>query len=58
MPKAKLDKLSIDRLRVYVQISNPFIFTKYHGLDPEFNGNTYIDDVPNIVYTFGVNLGF
>lgn len=59
MPKAKLDKFSIDRLRVYVQVSNPFIITKYKGLDPEYNGSGgYIDDVPNIVYTFGVNVGF
>lgn len=59
MPKTKLDKYSIDRLRLYVQVSNPFIFTKYKGLDPEYNGSGgYVDDVPNVVYTFGINLGF
>ncbi|HVT83559.1 MAG TPA: TonB-dependent receptor [Chitinophagaceae bacterium] len=59
MPKAKLDKFHIDRLRVYAQLTNPFIFTKYKGLDPEYNGSGgYIDDVPNMIYTFGVNLGF
>ena len=41
-----------------MQITNPFEFTKYHGMDPEYNSSTYIYDVPNIVYTFGLNLGF
>jgi len=54
----KLDKFSIDRLRLYVQVINPFVFTKYKSLDPEYNSATYIDDVPNSVYTFGINLGF
>jgi TonB-linked SusC/RagA family outer membrane protein len=58
MPKVKLDKFSIDRLRLYVQVINPFVFTKYKSLDPEYNSATYIDDVPNSVYTFGINLGF
>ena len=58
MPKTILDKLKIDKVRVYLQITNPFVFSKYHGLDPEYNSSAYIDDVPNIVYTFGLNLGF
>lgn len=58
MPKTILDKLKIDKIRVYMQITNPFVFSKYHGMDPEYNSSTYIDDVPNIVYTFGLNLGF
>ena len=58
MPKTILDKLKIDKVRVYLQITNPFVFSKYHGMDPEYNSSTYIDDVPNIVYTFGLNLGF
>jgi TonB-linked SusC/RagA family outer membrane protein len=58
MPQAKLSKWGIDRMRAYVQVSNPFIFTKYHGMDPEYNSSTYIDDVPTVIFTFGVNLGF
>jgi len=58
MPKKILDKLKIDKLRIYLQINNPFVFTKYHGLDPEYNSSTYIDDVPNTLYTFGLNFGF
>jgi len=58
MPKVRLDKFSINRLRLYIQVTNPFVFTKYKSLDPEYNSSTYIDDVPNSVYTFGLNLGF
>ena len=58
MPKTILDRLKIEKVRVYMQIANPFVFSKYHGMDPEYNSSTYIDDVPNIVYTFGLNLGF
>ncbi|KAA9041210.1 TonB-dependent receptor [Ginsengibacter hankyongi] len=58
MPKVKLDKFSIDRMRIYIQVSNPFVFTKYKSLDPEYNSSTYIDDVPYTLYTFGLNLGF
>ena len=58
MPKRVLDKVKIDKLRLYLQITNPFVFSKYHGLDPVYNSSTYIDDVPNIVYTIGLNLGF
>ncbi len=58
MPKKILDKLKIDKVRVYLQVNNPFVFTKYHGMDPEYNSNTYIDDVPNTIFTFGLNLGF
>ncbi len=58
MPKVKLDKMGIDRMRVYLQITNPFVFTKYHGMDPEFNSSTAGDDLPTAIYTFGINLGF
>lgn len=58
LPAEKLSKLGIDRMHVYLQVTNPFVFTKYHGLDPEYNSSTYIDDVPTIIYTFGFNLGF
>ncbi len=30
-----LKKVGIDRLRVYIQASNPFMITKYSGIDPE-----------------------
>ncbi|SFQ38392.1 SusC/RagA family TonB-linked outer membrane protein [Parafilimonas terrae] len=58
MPGVKLKKYSMDKFRVYLQVTNPFIFTKYKGMDPEYNSNTYVDDVPNMVYTLGLSIGF
>ncbi len=58
LPKTTLDKWGVDRLHFYVQVINPFVFTKYHGMDPEYNSSAYIDDVPTVTYTFGLNLGF
>jgi len=58
VPKVKLDKWNLDRMRVYFQLTNPRFFTKYHGQDPEYNSSSYIDDVPYIIYTFGLNIGF
>jgi len=58
IPKAKLSKAGIDRLRVYFQLINPAYFTKFHGGDPEYNSGAYQDDVPSMSFTFGLNLGF
>ncbi len=58
IPKAKLEKLSIDRVRVYLQVINPAYFTKFHGGDPEYNGGAYQDDVPSETFTFGFNIAF
>jgi TonB-linked SusC/RagA family outer membrane protein len=58
LPQSKLDKWGIDRMRLYLQVTNPFVFTKYKSLDPEYNSSTYRDDVPFTIYTFGLNLGF
>lgn len=50
----------VESVRLYVTVQNPFIITKYKGLDPEFN-NFGIDN--NIyprpqVYLFGANINF
>ncbi len=37
LPKSAMDKIGVSKLRVYGQVSNPFTFTKYTGLDPEVN---------------------
>jgi TonB-linked SusC/RagA family outer membrane protein len=58
IPRAKLEKLAIDRVRVYLQVVNPAYFTKFHGGDPEYNGAAYQDDVPSETFTFGFNLAF
>jgi TonB-dependent starch-binding outer membrane protein SusC len=37
LPKVLLEKLNIERLRIYVQGQNLLTFTKYSGLDPELS---------------------
>lgn len=56
LPKKKLDKMKISNARFYAQVSNPFVFTDYIGFDPEFNSAIFQDDVPNVIYTVGVNI--
>ena len=58
IPRAKLEKLAIDRVRIYLQAVNPAYFTKFHGGDPEYNGAAYQDDVPSETFTFGFNIAF
>lgn len=65
LPKAWLQKNKIEKLRVYVQVTNLFTITKYTGLDPElsgFSGAFGIDfgNYPNNQqqYLFGLNIGF
>jgi hypothetical protein len=58
LPKTHLNKWKMSNFRVYGQISNPFIFTDYTGFDPEFNSAIYQDDVPSVIFTFGVNVSF
>ena len=35
LPQKVLQKLRISSLRCYVSVQNPFLFTKYSGIDPE-----------------------
>ena len=39
IPKGIMERLGIDRLRIYVQAQNLFTITKYTGLDPEITTN-------------------
>ncbi len=36
-----LKKAKINSLRTYVQVTEPFLFTKYKGIDPEIGTNQY-----------------
>jgi len=65
IPSQYLKRLSIDRLRVYVQAANLFTITKYTGLDPELQGSSVLFGIdggsyPNNqkTYSVGVNLSF
>lgn len=54
-----INKVGIQDLRLYVNITNPFVFTKYKGFDPEWAGSESRYDGPSTVtYQFGVNLKF
>lgn len=58
LPKKLMSKYKVANARIYAQVSNPFIFTKYTGFDPEFNSAIYQDDVPAAIYSLGVNFSF
>ena len=57
-----------DNMRVYAQVQNPFLFTKYTGFDPEVSstggnndrtaGIDYAAYPQARTYTFGINLNF
>lgn len=59
--------LNLERLRIYGQVFNAWVFTKYSGSDPEVSTNTDSNTAPGIdrntapqarTYTFGVNVSF
>ncbi|UYQ95169.1 SusC/RagA family TonB-linked outer membrane protein [Chitinophaga horti] len=39
VPGNWLRRAKIDRVRLYIQAQNPFLFTNYKGIDPEANAN-------------------
>jgi TonB-dependent starch-binding outer membrane protein SusC len=67
LPKAWLQKVQVERMKVYVNIQNVYTFTKYSGYDPEIGAfgqdplrqNIDMGRYPTPrVFTFGVNLDF
>lgn len=62
----------VDRIRIYGTIGNPFIFTKYSGMNPEINATGWdkgtekfwiVDNIPTLypivrTYTVGLKLNF
>lgn len=56
-PTQLINKWGINRLRVYVNVLNPFCFTNYDGFDPEWAGATLTNGGPaSVTYQFGLNL--
>ncbi|MEN8117098.1 MAG: TonB-dependent receptor [Bacteroidota bacterium] len=54
-----LNKLKLDRLRVYLNAQNPFLFTKYRGLDPEKSVTAGRGSYTNVsIYSIGLNVSF
>jgi hypothetical protein len=73
VPQELLGKLRIESARIYGQVQNAFILTKYTGLDPELsNSNEFLNDgqhnrQPGVdqntnplprTFLIGINLGF
>ncbi|WP_206670803.1 SusC/RagA family TonB-linked outer membrane protein [Cyclobacterium xiamenense] len=69
LPEALAGKLSLSKLRIYVQAQNVFTITSYKGLDPEIGLQNYDSELrnldigvdrgiypPNRNFTLGVNL--
>ncbi|WP_100615350.1 SusC/RagA family TonB-linked outer membrane protein [Confluentibacter citreus] len=63
-PKELLNKIHLDNLRVYANVTNAFLITKYKGLDPEVGSwNPLRAGIDNGFYpqartiTLGLNLG-
>ena len=60
LPAKLLSKAKISQLRVYLNVLNPFTFTKYEGWDPEY-ATTGLQDgngPSTVTYQLGVNLKF
>jgi TonB-linked SusC/RagA family outer membrane protein len=62
LPESVLDKLGIDKLRVYYTAENLLTFTKYSGYDPEIGGGIFGIDRGYYPQAFtnqlGINLQF
>ncbi len=57
--KNLLKKISCQSCRVYLNITNPFVFTKYKGFDPEWATAALKNDGPSVIsYQIGANIKF
>lgn len=55
--KVPVNQKFVKNLRVYMDVSNPFVITNWTGLDPETDNGTYA--YPNVTsYNFGVSVSF
>lgn len=53
------EKFGCSKLRLYVNITNPFVWSKYKGFDPEWAAAANKNDGPStITYEFGANITF
>ncbi len=58
LPKTGSQSSVFKNFRIYTQVSNPFIFHDFDGMDPEYNSGTYQDDLPSATFLLGVDLTF
>lgn len=53
------EKFGCSKLRLYVNVTNPFVWSKYKGFDPEWATAANKNDGPStITYEFGANITF
>jgi hypothetical protein len=60
LPKSVVNTLGISNFRLYCNVLNPFVFSKYEGFDPEWAGASMGKDngPATVTYQFGVNVKF
>jgi TonB-linked SusC/RagA family outer membrane protein len=67
IPPSVFGKSGISSIRVYTQVFNAFLITKYTGQDPDISVNGNTNTTPGVdknsvpqgrTFTFGVNVGF
>ncbi len=60
IPSQACEKLKLSRFMIYAQVQNPFVWTKFTGLDPETraNGIYYYDYPKQRLFLLGLNLSF
>ena len=58
-PKLIYEKLKINNLRIYVNVLDPFVFTKFDGYDPEWAASPFGVNRPAAVTTqLGLSVKF
>jgi len=58
LPSNIVRKMTIERLRVYANVTNPVLITPFEGHDPEFGDRGANDGPSFITVQFGVNVNF
>ena len=58
LPRKMMEKWKLYNARIYTQVINPIIISKFTGFDPEFNSAIYQDDVPSMTVSLGLNVSF
>lgn len=59
LPKGLVDKIRLQKVRVYFSGDNLLTFTNYEGLDPERSGDGTLTQYPqNRICSFGVDVEF
>lgn len=58
-PDKWMRKIGVSYLRLYANVTNPFVFTDYKGFDPEWaDADLNLGGPSTVTYQFGINLKF